>query len=233
MEVAGSFSGARGEGHLGWLFLLAAHDLNPLDPNTNDNLVANYVASNYSDIAMDSLSQVLSQHTASGRSDNDLLDALHNVPELRQMSDALQAQHGAAFESYMERRRPYQPDKEALALPPASTPADTAGAAGTAAAAGNTFSLRPPQLSLPFSTAVGSWRLFEQFPELRDLSGAFYDEIVSSYLKLKVPCSVCTLDRQHCHRCTSAHLASRFSPLRPCADSHPPPRSAPSPAPTP
>mmetsp|Transcript_13411 Transcript_13411/g.34200 ORF Transcript_13411/g.34200 Transcript_13411/m.34200 type:complete len:448 (-) Transcript_13411:253-1596(-) len=61
-EAAAGFDGARGEGHLGWLHLLAAFDTDPTHPHVLTNLVNNYVSANYTELAFGALARVLRKH---------------------------------------------------------------------------------------------------------------------------------------------------------------------------
>ena len=55
LEAASEFDGERGEGRLGWLHLLAAHDLAPTDDFIVEQLVDNYVRARYPQLAIDAL----------------------------------------------------------------------------------------------------------------------------------------------------------------------------------
>ena len=47
------------------------------------------------------------------------------------------------------------------------------------------YQLKQPEVLLPFSTAVSSFRLIEQFPKLQRLNEEFYNAVVRSYEALR------------------------------------------------
>jgi hypothetical protein len=63
--VASGFTGAEGEGRLGWLYLLAAKDLNPDDEDILTNLVDNYMDAGLHDMAFEELLAMGDHPTAS------------------------------------------------------------------------------------------------------------------------------------------------------------------------
>lgn len=137
--------------HRGWLYLLAAHGY-ATNPEILDNLVNNYLAADYWYLALDEVREV--QENA-------------NLPELHDFANDLErvilrSIHGQdkenkgkieAYEKFTQR-----PEKNSMAA-----------------------GLKRPEVLLPFSTAVSSFKLSKQFPELTRLNGEFYQAALESY----------------------------------------------------
>eukprot|EP00510_Aplanochytrium_minuta_P006293 CAMPEP_0184007126 /NCGR_PEP_ID=MMETSP0954-20121128/1132_1 /TAXON_ID=627963 /ORGANISM="Aplanochytrium sp, Strain PBS07" /LENGTH=306 /DNA_ID=CAMNT_0026285865 /DNA_START=467 /DNA_END=1384 /DNA_ORIENTATION=- len=79
--MAGQFSGLKGEGQKGWLYLLAAYSLNRENEDVLYNLVNNYISSNYIELALDELSIV--RQSWSRDSDMSIVDELESEIKIK------------------------------------------------------------------------------------------------------------------------------------------------------
>eukprot|EP00511_Aplanochytrium_stocchinoi_P006010 CAMPEP_0204826914 /NCGR_PEP_ID=MMETSP1346-20131115/4512_1 /ASSEMBLY_ACC=CAM_ASM_000771 /TAXON_ID=215587 /ORGANISM="Aplanochytrium stocchinoi, Strain GSBS06" /LENGTH=476 /DNA_ID=CAMNT_0051955149 /DNA_START=148 /DNA_END=1578 /DNA_ORIENTATION=- len=161
LDAAAEFSGAKGEGHKGWLYLLAAysylhnHDKIDLDEDIFRNLVSNYLASNYVSLALDEISIVKS--SSSYQYGNQA-----TAKVIDQVEKEIKVSHPDLYKQYQERSKMIDVVRSEMAK-----------------------TLKPPKILLPFSTAVASFNLIEQYDKLHKLNNEFYAAAMVLYKKVE------------------------------------------------
>ena len=158
------------DGHWGWLYLLAAHDLCVTDAHTLSTLVENYLASSYGDLAADELRHL------EGR-----LEAMERGASKREAA-ALAKQRQLARD-LLGRVLSTSDAQELRKHKSTWTEGDEEAARSFAEAAA---SLPQAQFSAPFSTLFGQWRMDdEEWGGLDELHAGFNEACLRGYELMK------------------------------------------------
>lgn len=191
LNVAAEIDAAGDDGHWGWLYLLAAHDLCPTDTHILSNLINNYEAAGYIDIALDELTTLKTALELVAKRNQDAASVLGRLGVTMPESGIDRTFHSATrmqlahIEDVMKGLQ-HRKHNDAHAQLFAVLNDDDDYTTRDPAKAAEVFhqqsaQLPEPLIQLPFSTAVGEWDFSNTYKKLDVLHSDLYSATISGY----------------------------------------------------